>query len=36
MREFAQSMHQQMQQQIALLDSELGNDYTASTIAAKE
>lgn len=35
-REFAQSMHQQMQQQIALLDSELGNDYTASTIAAKE
>ena len=35
-RDFAQSMHQQMQQQIALLDSELGNDYTASTIAAKE
>ena len=35
-REFAQSMHQQMQQQIALLDSELGNDYTASNIKAKE
>jgi 1-acyl-sn-glycerol-3-phosphate acyltransferase len=35
-REFAQNIHQQMQAQIAALDSELGNDYTASTIAAKE
>ena len=35
-RDFAQNMHQQMQAQIALLDSELGNDYTASTKAAKE
>jgi 1-acyl-sn-glycerol-3-phosphate acyltransferase len=35
-REFAQNIHQQMQAQIALLDSELGNDYTASIIAAKE
>ncbi|MDP5142150.1 1-acylglycerol-3-phosphate O-acyltransferase [Rheinheimera baltica] len=35
-REFAQNVHQQMQQQIALLDSELGNDYTANNIKAKE
>lgn len=35
-REFAQNIHQQMQAQIALLDSELGNDYTASTMTAKE
>ncbi|MDP5150484.1 1-acylglycerol-3-phosphate O-acyltransferase [Rheinheimera baltica] len=35
-REFAQNIHQQMQQQIALLDSELGNDYTANNIKAKE
>jgi len=35
-REFAQNIHQQMQAQIALLDSELGNDYTASNIAANE
>ncbi|MDX1391141.1 MAG: 1-acylglycerol-3-phosphate O-acyltransferase, partial [Rheinheimera sp.] len=35
-REFAQNIHQQMQTQIALLDSELGNDYTASTNAANE
>jgi 1-acyl-sn-glycerol-3-phosphate acyltransferase len=35
-RDFAQNMHQQMQAQIALLDSELGNDYTASIKAAKE
>jgi 1-acyl-sn-glycerol-3-phosphate acyltransferase len=35
-RDFAQNIHQQMQAQIAVLDSELGNDYTASTKAAKE
>lgn len=35
-RDFAQNIHQQMQAQIALLDSELGNDYTASINTAKE
>ena len=35
-REFAQNIHQQMQNQIAALDSELGNDYTASNLKAKE
>jgi 1-acyl-sn-glycerol-3-phosphate acyltransferase len=35
-REFAQNIHRQMQAQIAALDSELGKDYTASNIAAKE
>ncbi len=35
-RDFAQNIHRQMHGQIALLDSELGNDYTASTQAAKE
>lgn len=29
-RQFAENMHQKMAQQIALLDTELGNDYTAS------
>ena len=36
LRQFAEKLHQQMQQQIALLDSELGNDYTASINTAKE
>lgn len=35
-RQFAEQLHQQMQTQIALLDSELGNDYTASIKTAKE
>ena len=35
-RQFAEQLHQQMQAQIALLDSELGNDYTASIKTAKE
>ncbi|MCS4306241.1 1-acyl-sn-glycerol-3-phosphate acyltransferase [Rheinheimera pacifica] len=35
-RQFAENTHQQMLQKIALLDSELGNDYTARNIAAKE
>lgn len=35
-RDFAQNVHHQMQAQIAVLDSALGNDYTASNIKAKE
>ena len=35
-RLFAENIHQQMAAQIALLDTELGNDYTASNITAKE
>ncbi|MEH8019802.1 1-acylglycerol-3-phosphate O-acyltransferase [Rheinheimera metallidurans] len=35
-REFAQNIHQQMQSQIQQLDAELGNDYTADNIKAKE
>ena len=36
LRQFAENMHQQMQSQIALLDSELNNDYTASINTAKD
>jgi 1-acyl-sn-glycerol-3-phosphate acyltransferase len=35
-RQFAEKLHQQMQAQIAVLDSELGNDYTANIKTAKE